>query len=132
MDQRAKREALAEASLDVHMGLLAGGGIVVLRALALAALLSGDGPADWSVVVQVLVQLVLAAVFSYGLYRRQLWAAVGLLVVWGVGFFYSWIAMGRMVPPLGLIGILIWYGLYRGFRGVRLLAAHAKTPVAAA
>jgi len=119
MNQRALRFAIDSAERDVRVGWGTGAGIVALRAVALIAFLAGETAVGWPVLAQVLVQLVLAAAFTYGVYRRHIWAAIGLLIVWGLGYFYSWHALGRLLPPLGVFGLLVWYGLYRGIRGVR-------------
>ncbi len=122
MDLRVRKLAIDAAEWDVLIGWGTGVAIVVLRSLALLGVLSSESPTDWVVFAEVAVQLVLAAVFTYGVYRRHRWAAIGLLVIWGVGYFYSWYMLGRVLPPLGLIGLLIWYGLYRGLRGASFLA----------
>ena len=122
MDLRVRKIAIDAAEWDICIGWGTGAVIVVLRALALLGVLSSDSPMHWVLFAEVAVQLTLAAVFTYGLYRRHRWAAIGLLVVWGVGYFYSWYVLGRVLPPLGVIGLLVWYGLYRGIRGANFLA----------
>ena len=76
---------------------------------------------------QLLIQVLLAAGFTFGVYRRSALAAIALAVLYGLGYFYSWFLSERLMPPLALIGILIWYGLYRGIRGTRALATIGKT-----
>ena len=123
MDQRAHKFVIDAAETDLRIGWGTGAVIVLLRAVVLAGFLAADAPVDLAALAWVVVQLVLAAAFTFGLYRGHAWAAVGLLVAWGVGYVYSWDALGRLLPPLGLIGVLVWYGLYRGRRGARALAA---------
>jgi hypothetical protein len=132
MDQRVHRIARDDASLDVSIALVAAAAIILLRTVVLLGLLFGDAAIDWWLLAEVLVQLALAIAFTYGLFLRRTWGAVGLLVVWGLGYFYSWYALGRVLPPLGIIGAGIWYGLYRGLRGVRVLARYAAQEVPAA
>lgn len=122
MDLRVRKIAIDAAEWDIRIGWGTGAAIVVLRALALLGVFSSKAPTDWVLFAEVVVQLVLAAVFTYGVYRRLRWAAIGLLVIWGLGYFYSWYVLGRVLPPLGLIGLLVWYGLYRGVRGASFLA----------
>jgi hypothetical protein len=125
MDQRAHRLARDAAEWDVVIGWSTGIGIVIIRLIFLGALIVGGLIVPW-IVVQVAVQLLLAAALTYGIYRRNQWAAVGLLIVWGIPYFSSWYASGRVLPPLGIIGILVWYGLYRGYRGVRALTGRQE------
>ena len=122
MDQRSHKLAIDAAEWDVVIGWSAGIAVVALRAFALLTTIFSSALVDRGILAQIAVQLVLAAIFTYFVYRRRVWAAIALLVVWGVPYFYSWYAVGRMLPPLGIIGILVWYGLYRGLRGVRALA----------
>ena len=96
--------------------------LTLLRTVLLIGFLNSSAR-DWSLFVQLAFQLLLSAAFTAGAYRRQVWAAIGLLVIWGIGYLYSWAVSGRLIPPLALIGILVWYGLYRGLRGTRKLAA---------
>ena len=111
-----------------------GWGTGIALTLLRAALFIGfinSPPRDWSLFTQIAAQLLLTVAFTVGVYRRRTWAAIGLLVVWAIGYFYSWAMSGRRIPPLALIGILIWYGLYRGLRGTRKLAAVHNASVAA-
>ena len=130
MDQRAHKLVLDAAEWDVKIGWGTGAALTLLRGVMLIGFLNSS-PRDWSFFVQIAVQLLLSGAFTVGVYRRRTWAAIGLLVIWGIGYFYSWVASGRLIPPLALIGILIWYGLYRGLRGTRRLAAVQNASVAA-
>ena len=130
MDQRAHKVVIDAAEFDVTIGWSTGVGIVLLRCLVLSGFFFSPAPLDLWLLTQVGLQLTLAAWFTYAVYRRRSWGAIGLLVVWGIGFFYSWYAIGRVIPPLGLLGFLVWYGLYRGARGTRVLAK--QTAIAAA
>jgi len=130
MDQRAHKLILDATEWDVKIGWGTGTALTLLRAVLLIGLVNSS-PRDWSLFIQIAVQLLFTGAFTVGVYRRQTWAAIGLLVVWGIGYFYSWAVSGRLIPPLALIGILIWYGLYRGLRGTRKLAAVHIASVAA-
>jgi hypothetical protein len=130
MDQRVQKLMLDAAEWDVKIGWGTGIGLTLLRTTLLIGFINSS-PRDWSLFTQIAVQLLLTVAFTVGVYRRSTWAAIGLLVVWGIGYFYSWAASGRPIPPLALIGILIWYGLYRGLRGTRKLAAVQNASVAA-
>jgi hypothetical protein len=130
VDPRAHKLMLDAAEWDVQIGWGTGTALTLLRAVLLIGFLTSS-PRDWSLFVQIAVQLLLSGAFTVGVYRRHGWAATGLLVTWGIGYFYSWAMSGRLIPPLALIGILIWYGLYRGLRGTRKLAAVQNASVAA-
>ena len=123
MDLRARKAEVDRAERDIQIGWGTGIGIVLLRAMVLIGFFVGETPLELGLLAQLGAQLLLAAAFAYGVYRRHAWAAVGLLLLWGLGYFYSWYMLGRVLPPLGIIGVLVWYGLYRGLRGVRALAA---------
>src|SRR5687767_8553783 len=110
------------ARRDVTIGWITGAGITAIRALTLFAALQAPLPVDWLLLLQVAAQFVLAGVFSYFIYRRHVWASIALSALWALGYFSSWFVSGRIVPPLGLIGLLVWYGLYRAVRGTRALA----------
>lgn len=131
MDQRARRLSIDAAEWDLRIGWLTGAGISALRGFAVSAMLLGSAPLDAPLLAQLVVQLLLALLFTFGVYRGRVSAAVGLMVLWGVGYVYGWYAMGRLLPPLGLVGIAIWYGLYRGLRGARALAAHPDAAASA-
>ena len=120
MDERVAKAALDAAEWDIVLGVTAGAFLSLLRVIACINLFAGDGPRDWFFAAQLLVQTVLAMVCTVGVWRRRPVAAIALAVLYGLGYFFSWIASGRFMPPLALIGVLVWYGLYRGIRGTRL------------
>jgi hypothetical protein len=128
MNPRAHKIVRDAAEVDVTIGWGTGAFLTLLRAVALVGFVLAAAERDWVLGIQILVQFLLAAAFTFGVYRRNVWAAVALAVLYGVGYFYSWALSGRAMPPLALIGILIWYGLYRGIRGTRSLAAAKSVP----
>jgi len=113
------------------VGVLGGIAIAGLRLVALAAMLAGPSPFPSGFAAQLIVELALIALFTFNLYRGKPWGAIALTVLWGIGYFYAWALSGRGLPPLVLIGILIWYALYRGIRGTRALASASKAPAPA-
>jgi hypothetical protein len=125
MSRGMQRIVAQPAERDLRIGLGAAIFLAILRAFVLIASLGSDAPGSGVVAAQMTIELLAVAGCSYALFRRKIWGAIGLLVVWGVGYFYSWYAQPRLLPPLGIIGILVWYGLYRGLRGARALGKHA-------
>lgn len=111
------------AQRDVTIGWLTGAFLTLLRAVALVGFIVATGSRDWLLGGQLAVQVVLAALFSLGVRQRRPSAAIALAVLYGLGYFYSWWLSGRLLPPLALIGVLLWYGLYSGIRGTRAFAA---------
>jgi hypothetical protein len=132
MDLRTRKIALDVAEWDVTIGWSTGVFLTLLRAVAFIGFVLAAAPKDWILGIQILVQLLLVAAFTFGVYRRHSWAAIALAVLYGIGYFYSWALSGRILPPLVLIGVLIWYGLYRGIRGTRALAARKSDTAAPA
>jgi hypothetical protein len=128
-DQRARKLVFDAAEWDVKIGWGTGVFLTLLRVVAFIGFVLADAPKDWFFGAQILVQLLLAAAFTFGVYRRHSWAAIALAVLYGVAYFYSWVLSGRILPPLVLIGVLIWYGLYRGIRGTRALGASRSDAV---
>src|SRR5262245_56859938 len=117
MDQRTtppRKLDIGDAETDVMIGSCTGLAIVILRVVVLLGILNGGSPIDWWVVSLVVVETALAGIFTFGVYRDRPWGAAGLLIIWCMGYFFSWYALGRVIPPLGIIGILVWVGLYRG------------------
>ena len=54
-----------------------------------------------------------------------MWGPVGQLALWGLRYFGSWYLSHRLLPPLGIIGLIVWYGFYWGLGGVREARAQA-------
>jgi hypothetical protein len=129
MNLRTEKAAVDAAEMNVLFGLIAAAAIASLRALALYDILVAAGPIDLFLLVQHAVAFVLVLALAYGVYHHWPAAAIGLLVVWGLGYFHSWYLLGRLLPPLGVIGLLIWFGLYRGLRGTHFLARRRQAAV---
>jgi hypothetical protein len=121
MNPREHRARVDAAEWDVVIGWSTGIAVVALRAFVLVGIAVSDATVPGILVAQVIVQVVLAAALAYGTYRRHRGAAIGQLVLWGLNYAYSWYALGRLLPPLGIIGLLVCYGLYRGVRGTQAL-----------
>ena len=128
MDPRAHRSVIDAAEFDVTMGWTTGVFMTLLRAVAVVAFLVAADSAGWQLGAQLGVQTLLAAGLTYGVYRRRPVAAMALAALYGLGYFYCWYLSARPMPPLALIGILIWYGLFR--RGTRALAVRGQAPAA--
>ena len=92
-----------------------------MSVLATIGALQAPPPTDWLTMAITVGRLALSSVLTYLVYLRRPPAAIALIVLWGASYFYSWVMAGWARPPLGLIGLLIWYGLYRGARGTRSL-----------
>jgi hypothetical protein len=106
------------ADSQVRLGVLAAAMYLTLRALPLVAIALARGRGDSTgFVMQVTGAFVAASAFTYGLYRRHFVSALALFALWAVGFAYSRVVSATWIPPLGLIGILIGIGLFRGVRG---------------
>jgi hypothetical protein len=123
MDQRAHKLAVDAAEWDAKIGWMTGVFLTLLRVVALIGFVVADGPRATSLGLMILAQTLLAAVFTFGVWQRRPSAAIALAVLYGVGYLYSWFISARLLPPLALIGVLLWYGLYRGIRGTRALVA---------
>ncbi len=113
------RLAADAADRDIMIGWCTGIILTLLRALAVLGIAISPEPVDAFLAAQVVVQAVLAGALTYGVYRQSVSAAVGLFALWAIGFLYSWAVSARLLPPLGILGILLGYGVYRGIRGTR-------------
>ncbi len=115
------------ADSQVRLGLLAAAVYLILRALPVVAiaLVRGSGEST-GFVMQVTGAFIAASAFTYGLYRRHFVSALALFTLWAVGFAYGWVVSAAVIPPFGLIGILIGIGLFQGVRGT--YPHRARTP----
>ena len=121
MDLRAQRTVADSANWQVTIAWTTGIIVALVRAFALATVVLEDAPIGTVVLVWLTIEVVLTAALTYGIYRRSLAAAIGLFVLWAVGFVSAWVVNGRVLPPLGLIGVLFGIGLALGVRGTLTL-----------
>jgi hypothetical protein len=127
MSLRIERIAADAAEMDVLYGIIAGVSVAILRALGIVGVLAADGPTLYPLLVENVIVFALVVLFTYGVYRQRSSAAIALAVLFAIIYFYSWYLLQKAIPPLGLIGLLIWYGLYRGIRGTRFLTRRRRS-----
>jgi hypothetical protein len=120
------------ADRQIRLALVAAALYVAFRGFVVASLVwHRGGDASLFVAVQHVVAFVLAAWWSYGLYRKRFAAALALFILWLLGYGYSWFLSERALPPLGLIGILMTVGLFLGVRGTYTYRVAARKDLAA-
>ena len=106
---------------DIQFACGTGVGLIALRlfGLVMVSLTAGIGSLGLRTVVQGSIEIALVGLFTYATYHRRMWGPVGQLALWGVGYCVGWYSSRALVPPLGIIGLVVWYGFYCGLRGVR-------------
>jgi hypothetical protein len=132
MDPRAHKTVVDSANWQVTIGWTAGVIFTLFRAVTLTALLLADTPPPMAVIAQLAIQAVLSAALTYGVYRSSFTAALALFTLWALGLIYAWVMSGRLLPPLGLIEVLLAIGLVEGIRGTLKLRELAESDAPAA
>jgi hypothetical protein len=132
MDPRAQRTVIDSANWQVTIGWTAGVVLSLFRAVTLATLVLADTPPAMAVIAQLAIEAVLSAALTFGVYRSSLAAALALFALWALGLIYAWVVSGRLLPPLGLIEVLMAIGLFQGIRGTLRLRELADSGAPAA
>ena len=106
---------------DIQFACGTGVGLIALRLFAGGMLLWIGGRSSLGVLatVQTSVEIVLVGLFTFGTYHRRMWGPIGQLALWAVTYFSGWYFRHGIIPPLGILGLIVWYGYYCGLRGVR-------------
>jgi hypothetical protein len=106
---------------DIQFACGTGVGLIALRLFGVGVLLwmAGFKALGSRATAQVAIEIVLVGLFTYGTYHRRMWGPIGQLALWAVTFFTGWYLRHSLVPPLGILGLIVWYGYYCGLRGVR-------------
>jgi hypothetical protein len=106
---------------DIQFACGTGVGLIAIRlfGLVMVFLTAGIGSLGVRPIAQVSIGIALVGLFTYGTYHRRMWGPVGQLALWGAGFFVGWYSSHGLVPPLGILSLVVWYGFYCGLRGVR-------------
>ena len=117
MDNREVRAAVDALDWQLMWATVAGIGLVCWRVLSATLILASE---DGSLLLAsaVLLEAVVCGALVVAMRRNRLAAAVALVIIWAVGFFYAWYASGQIVPPFALISILIGVGLVQGIRSI--------------
>jgi hypothetical protein len=131
MNPRERKAAIDAAEWQILTGWSTDVLLTLLRLGFATALLVGDGSLGLRTLVMAAGEVLVTGALTFGVYRRRLAAGVGLFALWMLGWGYSWVVSGRLLPPLGLIGILAGVGLFQGMRGLlalRDLTAESRAP----
>jgi len=132
MNERERHKAIEDRiDRDIQFGCGTGVGLMAWCVFALVMLLVSPEPHKPVFATQVILEMALFGLFTYGLYHRKMWGAIGLLATWGILHFMNWYFRHSILPPLGIIGFVAWYGLYCGLRGVRQVKGWRETPTPA-
>jgi len=101
---------------DIQFACGTGVGLIALRlfGLVMAFLTGGIGSVGARTVAQGSIEIALVGLLTYGTYHRRMWGPVGQLALWGVGYFLGWYLSHSLVPPLGILGLVVWYGFTAG------------------
>lgn len=119
---------------DIQFACGTGVGVIAWRLFAIVLWFwtGGTNALDSLALAQLPVQVILVGLFTYGTYHRRMWGPIGQLAFWGMSYFAGWYFSHELVPPLGIIGPIVWYGFYCGLRGVRDAQAQRRASEQAA
>jgi hypothetical protein len=117
MTARAERAAVDAATWYVTLGWTTGVLFTIMLAFTLVTLASSRGAPTIGNYALVVGGILLSAALTFGVYRRSTVAATGLFATWAAGWVYNGVINGKILPPFGIVGVLVGIGLVLGVWG---------------
>ena len=108
------------AEWEITVGQLTVAATLVARLVTVYLQLRAAGsldPVNFGLAVLKSGILILVLVF----YRRAVWPALLMLIVWPIGFLFAWLGPAHASLPVLAVGLLVGVGFFIGEHGVRSL-----------